>query len=71
VLPETLAPGLKAIAFSLDGLVEATESREHRWVVGVQWHPELPEAGHPGFAEGMRPLFAAFVEEARRVREPA
>ena len=71
VLPETLAPGLEAVAFSPDGLVEGVVSREHRWVTGVQWHPELPEAGHPGFAERMRPLFAAFVEEARRVREPA
>ena len=71
VLPETLAPGLEAVAFSPDGLVEAVESRSHRWAIGVQWHPELPEAGHPGFAERCRPLFEAFVAEARKVREPA
>jgi putative glutamine amidotransferase len=71
VLPETLAPGLEAAAFSPDGLVEAVESRTHRWVIGVQWHPELPEAEHPGFAEHGRRLFEALVREARAVREPA
>jgi putative glutamine amidotransferase len=71
VLPELLAPGLDATAFSPDGLVEAVESRTHRWVVGVQWHPELPEVEHPGFAERCQPLFEALVREARAVREPA
>ena len=71
VLPETLAPGLEAVAFSPDGLIEAVESRKHGWIIGVQWHPELLEAGHPGFADRCRPLLEAFVAEARRVREPA
>jgi putative glutamine amidotransferase len=71
VLAETLAPGLEPVAFSPDGLIEGVESHEHRWAISVQWHPELPETGHPGFAERCRPLFAAFVAEARRVREPA
>jgi len=71
VLPETLAPGLVATAFSPDGLIEAVESARHRWVLGVQWHPERLEAEHPGFAGRCRPLFEAFVAEARIVREPA
>lgn len=71
VLTETLAPGLEPVAFSPEGLIEGVESRAHRWAVGVQWHPELPEPGHPGFAPAMRPLFAALIEEARKVREPA
>lgn len=54
---EGLAPALAAAARSPDGLVEAVESREQRWVIGLQWHPERPE---------MRPqagsLFRAFVE---------
>ncbi len=61
VTPDRLSPGLKAIAVSPEGLVEAAESPRHRWVVGVQWHPERPE---------MRPasdsLFRAFVEGCRR-----
>jgi putative glutamine amidotransferase len=38
----TLAPGFRPAAVAKpDGwLVEAYESLEHRWVVGVQWHPE-------------------------------
>lgn len=69
VLPQTLAPGLLATAFSPDGLIEGVESRDHRWAVGVQWHPELPEPEHAGFVDRFRPLFAALVAEAR-VREP-
>jgi putative glutamine amidotransferase len=61
VTVERLAPALTPMAYSPDGLVEAMESREHGWVVGVQWHPERPE---------MRPaadrLFAAFVEACRK-----
>jgi putative glutamine amidotransferase len=69
VLPATLAPGLEATALSPEGLVEGVESPAHRWVVGVQWHPELPEPSHAAFAPRCRPLFAAFVAEAGRVRE--
>jgi len=61
VTVQRLAPSLEPFAYSPDGLVEAMESREHRWVVGVQWHPERPE---------MRPaadlLFAAFVAACRK-----
>ncbi len=60
VTEEGLAPSLEPFGYSPDGLVEAMQSREHRWVVGVQWHPERPE---------MRPaadlLFAAFVAACR------
>lgn len=34
-----LAPGLRATAH-VDDLVEAFESVDHRYVLGVQWHPE-------------------------------
>ena len=67
VLPGTLAPALRAVALSPDGLVEAVESPEHRWVLGVQWHPERLEPEHPGFRERSRPLFQALVEEAHKV----
>ncbi len=56
VTPERLAPGLRAAALSPDGLVEAVESTAHRWVLGLQWHPERREM-RPGSAA----LFAAFV----------
>jgi len=35
-----LAPGFCVSARALDGVVEAIESKAHRFVVGVQWHPE-------------------------------
>lgn len=71
VLPETLAPGLTITARSPDGLVEGVESTSHRWVVGVQWHPERAEAQHPHFAPRSQRLFAALVREAQKVAERA
>lgn len=39
---EKIGEGLQASAWSSDGLVEAVEdTREGRWALGVQWHPEL------------------------------
>jgi putative glutamine amidotransferase len=54
-----LAPGLVPTAWSPDGLVEGLESTAHRWVVGVQWHPEREEV-----MDAFRPLFADFVAAA-------
>jgi putative glutamine amidotransferase len=67
----SLAPGLRPVAFAADHggeLVEGAESEQHRWVVGVQWHPERLEEHKPAFAPLMRRLFAAFVREAARLR---
>lgn len=64
VLPGTLAPGLEVTATSPDGLIEAVESQSHRWVLGVQWHPERLEPEHPAFAPTQRRLFEALVREA-------
>ncbi|MCC7354713.1 MAG: gamma-glutamyl-gamma-aminobutyrate hydrolase family protein [Anaerolineae bacterium] len=65
VTPENLAPGLVPVA-SHEGLIEAVESRDHRWVVAVQWHPERYEidAGHFSSTEAQRRLFRAFVRAA-------
>lgn len=39
---EKIGEGLQASAWSSDGLVEAVEeTREGRWALGVQWHPEI------------------------------
>ncbi len=64
VLEETIALGLKAVGVSPDGIVEATESETHRWVVGVQWHPERAETEHPHFAAQQQALFSAFLKAA-------
>ncbi len=56
-----LAPGLKAVGFTPDGLIEAIELPEHRFGLAVQFHPEwLTEH------ESARRLFKAFVEAADR-----
>lgn len=60
VTEDRLARSLAISAVSPDGLIEAVESSSHRWVVGVQWHPERPEM-HPA----SDPLFAAFVDACR------
>lgn len=52
-----LAPGLKAVGFSPDGLVEAVEIPDHPFGIAVQWHPEWLTEQKP-----MQRLFSAFVE---------
>jgi putative glutamine amidotransferase len=59
VTPDRIAPGLVATAWSPDGLVEGLESPSHRWVMGVQWHPEREEV-----QAAFRPLFEDFVRAA-------
>jgi putative glutamine amidotransferase len=36
-----LAPGFVVSAAAKDGVIEAFESRNHTFVLGVQWHPEF------------------------------
>ena len=58
---ETVGRELVATAWSPDGLVEAVEDpRDDRFVLGVQWHPEIGWDCDP-FA---RSLFDRFVNEA-------
>jgi putative glutamine amidotransferase len=64
-----LAPGLRAVGWagsSQGRIVEAAESRDGRWIVGVQCHPERTEST-PSEFEG---LFEAFVRAARETAEP-
>lgn len=71
VTEDTRASGLRAVAWADDhgnALVEGLESEQHRWVVGVQWHPERLEEHHAAFAPLSRRLFDAFVAEVARVR---
>ncbi|MSX02047.1 MAG: gamma-glutamyl-gamma-aminobutyrate hydrolase family protein [Actinobacteria bacterium] len=41
---DRLGEGLRAIAWTEDGVVEAAESDRFGWFLGVQWHPELMPA---------------------------
>ncbi len=60
---ETVGRDLVATAWTSDGLVEALEDpRQDRFVIAVQWHPELGWRDD----EFSRSLFSAFVQAARR-----
>jgi putative glutamine amidotransferase len=63
-----LAPGVRCTAQAEDGLIEAIESEHHRWVLGVQWHPERHEAERPNTNPNVRIMeaFAAAVGSTRR-----
>lgn len=61
--------GARVSARAADGVVEAVESPSHRFVVGVQWHPESMAAYGYGDSGGAARLFARFVEEARAFAE--
>ena len=70
VTRDRLAPGLRPVgwAHSDSGrLVEAAESRDDRWLVGVQCHPERTNSTPHEF-EG---LWGAFVYEVREAAEAA
>ena len=56
--------GLEVTGRSPDGLVEALELPGERFVVGVQWHPELQAIWEPKEEK----LFKALVEAARQKR---
>lgn len=49
---------LEEVAWAEDRVLEAVVSREHSWVVGVQWHPEAMADTDPH----QRKLFDRFVE---------
>ncbi len=54
---ERVAEPLAEVGWADDGVLEAVVSREHQWVVGVQWHPEAMAA----VDRTQRALFDAFV----------
>ena len=55
------APRLMTTGYSVeDGLVEALESPEHSWVIGIQCHPERQDEVPRSFAK----LFEAFLERS-------
>ena len=56
-----LGQGLRAVAWSPDGVIEAIESTERALVTGLQWHPELAALGD----ERQRRLFEALVAGRR------
>jgi len=58
---KSVADGLMPTAYAPDGLIEALELPDHRFALGVQWHPEELATNDPL----MLRLFEAFVEAAK------
>lgn len=58
-----LGKGLKATAFSCEGVVEAFEAidMEERFVLGIQWHPENLINRYPEFLD----IFKKFIERTK------
>jgi putative glutamine amidotransferase len=57
---DRLGDGLRAVAWSAEGVVEAVELRESTgWFLGVQWHPEDTHATDPAQAAILRAFVAA------------
>lgn len=57
---DRLGENLRAVATASDGIIEAVESINGDWILGVQWHPEYLTARPEHMA-----LFQALVEAAR------
>lgn len=62
-----VAPGFVAAAVSEDGYIEAIEPavRSERFILGVQWHPEL----FYGVNKDSDKIFDAFIEACRNYRK--
>lgn len=53
-----LGKGLKPIAYSKDGIVEAIQGNDDKFILGVQWHPEMMAS----YDENMLGIFKMFIE---------
>ncbi|MGG1663019.1 gamma-glutamyl-gamma-aminobutyrate hydrolase family protein [Brevibacillus sp. NRS-1366] len=60
-----LGKNLIATAHSEDGIIEAIESTEDRFLLGVQWHPECMTKRHPMFLK----LFSTFVQASSTYKQ--
>ncbi|MFG6179333.1 gamma-glutamyl-gamma-aminobutyrate hydrolase family protein [Halomonas sp. THAF12] len=58
--------GIEIVARDRDGLVQAIESRDHDFLIGVQWHPEWLVFNRP-----QQRLIRALVNAADQHRQPA
>ena len=60
---DKLAPGLEAVAWTKDGVIEAVESKEKR-IYATQWHPELSFEAFPNDTE--QKFIENFINLCRR-----
>jgi putative glutamine amidotransferase len=60
VVPAQMAPGLRLSAIAPDGVVEGIETTDDRFLLGIQFHPEIP-----GEVPPLVPIFEVLVSRAR------
>jgi putative glutamine amidotransferase len=59
---KTVGNDLKAVAWAKDGIIECIQdTRKERFVLGVQWHPEM----NTDFDDISREIFQLFVEKCQ------
>ncbi|CAN5755208.1 gamma-glutamyl-gamma-aminobutyrate hydrolase family protein [soil metagenome] len=59
------AKSLKVVAYAPDGTIEAVEKLDHRWLIGVQWHPEATAMHDPV----QQRLFDALIAAAKLCKQ--
>ncbi|MDY0939665.1 gamma-glutamyl-gamma-aminobutyrate hydrolase family protein [Priestia megaterium] len=57
-----VAPSFEVSAWAKDGVIEAIEKQREKFVVGVQWHPEMMAKKHTS----MLNLFKLFIEHVQQ-----
>ncbi|MDI6880298.1 MAG: gamma-glutamyl-gamma-aminobutyrate hydrolase family protein [Desulfitobacteriaceae bacterium] len=62
---DRLAPGMRAVAWAEDGILEAYESDQHLFVLGCQFHPESLMVRDSRFAT----IYGAFVQAAAKYHD--
>ncbi len=67
---DRLGPGLRAVAWAPDGVIEAVEAPAREFLVGVQWHAEILVARRDNAAlfEGLVQAAVSYAGAAGRVR---
>jgi putative glutamine amidotransferase len=59
-----IGKGLRATAYSNDGIIEGIESSKLDFLIGVQWHPEELIEKYPMF----KSIFKTFIDICRIIR---
>lgn len=62
---QAIAPGLRAVAWAPDGVIEALEGTNEGFVLGVQCHPEALQANTD---PRWQAVFSAFVQSCAQLR---